>query len=602
MAISEYASNGHFNSQGGNFILGATVPKPEEDRYREIVMKTILELTTLATTRTWLNLLCEEVAARIAPAWCGHFVFGGDPIPYQKHTELQVDATGMMALSRFMAICDSLLTPKNQTWHQIGAMDANLEKDRATREWFYLTNKKLFQYRYMPQAMFSANNQGVYHSLGAFGTGIMFIDHFYDVERRVKALRYKNIPFGEAYLKQDHQGRYCGFIRRIRYTAAEAWTAFDDCRDRLPPMILTALEQKSQRKFMFLHHVCAKDQYEPGIPGYRGMPYASYYICQDSQTFLREGGYHCLPFAGTRYYQGPNEQDGRGVAMDVLPALKTLDSEKRTFLKAGHRAADPILLMMDDGLMNMNLKPGSQNRGGWSPEGKPLVGTLPVGEIQVTEQMMAEERNLINDAFLVALFQIMTEKNGMTATEVIERINEKGILIAPTLGRQEEYLSTVIDRELTCLADMGVLDPLPPALIEAGGQYAVTYKSPLARAARAQEAAGFMRTIETVKELVNVTQDQSLLFPFAFDRAIPAIAEIQGVPEPWMATQEEVLQKKQAAAQQQQKDDQIKAAPAAAAMMKAQAAVQKAGGAGPAPAGSIPTGQAPGAPVAPVGA
>jgi hypothetical protein len=30
-----------------------------------------------------------------------------------------VDATGMMALSRFAAICDSLLTPRNMIWHQL---------------------------------------------------------------------------------------------------------------------------------------------------------------------------------------------------------------------------------------------------------------------------------------------------------------------------------------------------------------------------------------------------------------------------------------------------------------------------------------------------
>ena len=576
-------------------------PTPDEDRYNLIVDKTILEMTTLATARSFLNILCEEVAARVAPAWSGHFVFGGDPIPYQKHTELQADSTGMMALSRFMAICDSLLTPKNQMWHTLGPEDDNLLKDPAVRLWFYNTTRKLFKYRYAPVANFSAQNQAVFHSLGAFGTGINMIDQFYDMTGHKKALRYKNVPFGEIYLKQDHQGRYNGFIRRLRYTAAEAYTAFADVADRLPQMIKDAADKKSQRKFIFLHHVCANDQYNPGMLDYNGMPYASWYICMDTRTFLREGGYFTLPIAASRYYQGPNEQDGRGVAMDVLPSLKTLDAEKRMFLTQGHRAGAPVLLLQDDGLMNMNLKPGAQNRGGWSADGKPLVGVLPSGEIQVTETMMAEEKNLVNDAFLVALFQIMTEKNGMTATEVIERVNEKGILIAPTLSRQEgEYLGSLIDRELVCLADMGVLDPMPPALVEAGGHYAVTYTSPLAKAMRAQEASGFFRTLEGVKELVAITQDQSLLHPFAFKRAIPAIAEIQGVPEPWMATAEEIKEKEQIAAQAAKQQQQIQAAPAAAAMMKAQAAQQKAGG--PAPPPPSPTAVPPPPLTAPTGA
>jgi hypothetical protein len=82
-------------------------------------------------------------------------------------------------------------------------------------------------------------------------------------------------------------------------------------------------------------------------------------------------------------------------------------------------------------------------------DGKPLVNTLPTGELQITKEMMDEEAPLINDAFLVSLFQILTETPQMTATEVIERTNEKGILIAPSMGRQgSEYLGVMIPREL----------------------------------------------------------------------------------------------------------------------------------------------------------
>src|SRR4029077_1707786 len=105
--------------------------------------------------------------------------------------------------------------------------------------------------------------------------------------------------------------------------------------------------------------------------------------------------------------------------------------------------------------------------------------------------MMAEERTLIGDAFLVTLFQILTETPQMTATEVIERTNEKGILLAPTVGRQQsEYLGPMIERELDVLGAQGLLPPMPPRLKEAKGEYQVVYTSPFSRAMRAQEAAG----------------------------------------------------------------------------------------------------------------
>ena len=261
--------------------------------------------------------------------------------------------------------------------------------------------------------------------------------------------------------------------------------------------------------------------------------------------------------------------------MMVLPALKTLNAQKATFLKQGHRAADPVLLTADDGIIDMSLRPGALNKGGVTADGKPLVHVLPTGNIQTNEKMMDREIALINDGFLVSLFQILLDKGGsMTATEVVERTNEKGILLAPTVGRQQsEYLGPMIDRELALMAQMRLLPPMPPILREAQGDYHVAYTSPLSRAQRAQEVAGYARTIETVLTLVNATQDPSLLDPFDFDTSIPDIAEIQAVPESWMANPDKIAAKRQARAQQQERQAQIQEAPAKAAMMKAQAAV-----------------------------
>lgn len=582
---------------GTNFI--GYGPTTQTDREMAIVEGCIKLLGELATVRANLNQQMEEVAALIMPSHRGTFIFGSEPVPYDKKTDQQVDATGMLALSRFMAICDSLLTPRSMFWHGLSADDDYVMKDRATRLWFYNTARKLFKFRYSSVSNFTAQNQAVFQSLGAFGTGVMFIDHFYDLLGRRLALRYKALAIGQIYMTTNHQGLYDGFIRIIRMTAQQAMKV-PGWKEKLGEidMFKNALEAKSQRKFVFLHYVCPRDDYNPYRIG--SFAFSSYYMCQDSKTLLSEGGYNSLPIAASRYQQAPEEQDGRSPAMDVLPSLKTLNAEKKVFLKQGHRAADPIILLADDGLVNMNMKPGAQNKGGWSAEGKPLAGILPSGDIQISKEMMADEKGLINDAFLVALFQIMTERGGMTATEVIERINEKGILIAPTLGRQEgEYLGPMIDRELVLMSDMGVLDPMPPRLREAQGEYKVVYTSPLSRAMRAQEAAGFMRTIEGVKELVNITGDQGLLDPFNFDVAIPQIAEIQNVPEPWMASPDEIKAKKQARAKVQQMQQQIQAAPAAAAMLKAQAAAAKAGTAAPAPVAPasrslVSTGEGPG--------
>jgi hypothetical protein len=183
------------------------------------------------------------------------------------------------------------------------------------------------------------------------------------------------------------------------------------------------------------------------------------------------------------------------------------------------------------------------NKGGVNSDGKKLVDTLPVGELQISKEMMDEERQLINDAFLVSLFQILTETPQMTATEVIERTNEKGILIAPSMGRQgSEYLGTMIPRELDLMQQMGMLEPMPPklegSLQRRPGQFA--YPLHLAAVSRDGSAGGrrLHSRVETTKEIVAITQDQSLLDVYELDIARPAMARIQGTPEPWLASPE----------------------------------------------------------------
>jgi hypothetical protein len=228
--------------------------------------------------------------------------------------------------------------------------------------------------------------------------------------------------------------------------------------------------------------------------------------------------------------------------------------------------------MADDGLMGMDLRPGAQNKGGVNSDGRPLVHTLPTGDIQISKEMMGEERSIIDDVFLVSLFKVLSENPHLPATQVIELVNEKGMLVAPTLGRQHtEYVGGLVERELDLAVQMRILAPMPPRLQEAMGQYEVTDTSPLARAAKAGEAAGFMRSVETTRELVNVTQDLSLLDPYDFDTATRDIADINSVPERWMASDDVIKGKRQARAKQQQDQQAIAAGPAAAAMIKARA-------------------------------
>lgn len=558
-------------------------------REQDCVKRIMQEFTEFTIWRNVFAGQWEETAQLIWPEQRNTFFYGSWNWPGAKKTWQQVDATGMLALHRFAAICDSLLTPANSKWHALEANDEYVMKDRATRLYFDTVTRLLFKYRRNPLANFRSQNAANFQSLGAFGNASMFIDAFDGRNYHgYKGVRYKAVPLGETFFGENHQGIVDRVIRWFKLTACQAAQKWGE--ERLPVQLKKAYETNSQFPYNFLHCVKPREDYDRDRLDVRGLPFSSHYVSIEGQCLMQEeGGFRHFPYAVSRYAQAPREVYARGPAQMVLPALKTLNAEKTVFLKQGHRAADPILLGADDGLTNMNMMPGAYNAGGVNADGKPLVHVLPSGNIQIAKEMMDEERGLIDDMFLVTLYKVLSEHPNMTATQVIELVNEKGILVAPTLSRQEEYLGQTIEREIDIHSSLGHLPPMPPRLREAKGEYEIVYTSPLALSQRAQEAAGFIRTVETAKEIANITQDASYLDPFDFDVAIPEIAHIQSVPERWMADAGKMAARRKARAQAQQQQAQIQALPALAAMKKADAAAAKAG-VGVQPAGMPPQG------------
>lgn len=521
----------------------------------------------------------EEAAALVWPEYRNSFTFGHLRPPGVKYTQFQVDSTATMAAWRFMNICDALLTPAHMQWSIVRADDASLMRDPSVRKYFAETTECLWSHRYRPEANFIAQQQQNYLALGVFGNQAMMVEE-YDAAPgpRRPGLRYIGLPPGEVYVLCNHQGRVDAFIRHFRWSARRAATRWGF--DNLAPALKAAAEVNSATLFDFLQFVLPRTDYMPEeLLTPRGKPWSSCIVSVVGYKILEESGYRRFPLHHGRYTQAPEESYGRGPAQQVLPEIKTLNAEKSDFLTQGKMAGAPVWLLADD-LIDFKAHPNSFNWGGMTPDGKPLVSRLEPGNINVTKDMMDASANIINSAFLVDLFPLLfDEKKGgqKSAREVIEMANDRGIFLAPTLGRQYgEYLGTMIDRELDLLSYQGLLPEMPPALKEAKGEYKTVYASPLARALRGQPIAGFMRTVQFAQEVANITGDPSVLDVFDFETAQREIADDQFVPPRWMATDKQVARKQQARAKQQEREFDAKTMAGRAALAKAQAIMAKA--------------------------
>jgi len=538
----------------------------EQDSRAEDIIK---RQERLAADRTTLDTHCEEIAERILPRMKGAFTSTSNTsrsMQGEKNTEKMLDSTGAIALERFVAVLDSMLTPQNSKWHRLRSTDPVINRDSEVARWFDAVNDILFRQRYAPEAGFATQNHERYVSLGAFGTGTLFVD-----KREKGGLRYRCYPLSELYMLENHQGIVDTIHRRFRNTARQAVQKFK--KENLPEKILKAAADKPETEFEFIHAVMPREDMEYGRLDHRGMPWASCYVSVEGKKTVEEGGYTSWPYPTGRYVQAPGETYGRSPAMTVLPNIKVLNEQKRTMLKMGHRLVDPILLAHDDGVIDaFSMKPGALNFGGIDSQGRKLVAPLdmPSGQLQNLDKLMDQERAPVNDAFLVTLFQILVESPTMTATEVLERTREKGLLMNPTLARQmSDYLGPLIEREIDVLNRQGLLPPMPALLADAGGEYEIVYESPLARNMRYEEGSGMMRLLEMAGTYANATQDPRPLDWFDFDSAIPSLADILGVPARWIMTPEQVKENRAKRDQQAQMAALSQAAPGAAAVIKA---------------------------------
>ena len=108
----------------------------------------------------------QEVAERVWPAADEFLTSRG--VGEKRSTKIY-DATAAMALEKFAAALESMLTPRAHKWHSLRSTDENLNRDPAVKVWFEEVARIMFQARNSPNAGYYSQMHEGYKSLGAFG-------------------------------------------------------------------------------------------------------------------------------------------------------------------------------------------------------------------------------------------------------------------------------------------------------------------------------------------------------------------------------------------------------------------------------------------------
>jgi len=507
---------------------------------------------------------------------------------------LAYDNTGALALPKYQALLQRLITPDGQRWQRLRASNRYLMKIYSVRQYFDEMTDYLFNRRYIPYAAFNQCMGETYQALGVYGNGPMRVKWRPARAGIPAGFAYRALPMRDFFVLLDEDGMMWKTFLRIWLTAPQFKRKFKS--GPVPQAIEQELKKgdaaSNTKYFEFAHVVCPRDDYDRYDIGQRRFSHVSYYLSMEDKIYVgEEGGYAGNPYLMPRVATAAGNPYGFSPAMQAHTAMATASATKKTLLKQGQKAIDPSVLASDDGALSgrVDLRPGRVTYGAVNAQGNPLVrpfetsgnGWVPA------ENILSDERSDVREAFLVTLFQILVDNKEMTAAEVYERIAEKAALLAPTMGRaQVDLLGPLIDREIA----MGVeyephkLPEMPPELIEAKGEYEVVYTSPLAKSLHTEEDAGFVRLFDMAAQSAGVTGDPSVMDHFETDTAIPEMAEHQNVPTRWIASPDQLKAKRDARAKAQEQEQLVKAGPALASVANA---AMKQGGGSPAVKGAM---------------
>jgi len=439
------------------------------------------------------------------------------------------DTTARMANQRMASGFQGNLTNPATRWFRLRLQNQRLNEPREVKVWLAETENIMFD-------VFSSSNfdeqiHECYIDLGSFGTSVLF-----ETEDEKDIIRFRCMPVSEVAIGEDSKERIIEVFRQYSLTAIQAWLKWGDSAGEV---VLNKIKNKQwDQNVQFIHAVFPRFIREVASLTRNNLPWASVQMELSKQEIVDEGGFHENPFMVTRFMKVSGDPYGYSPGIVMLPDIKMLQSVTQTIIRSAQKIVDPPLILPHDGfLLPLKTMPAGINfklSGSAADRIEPLEtkGNIPVGR-----DIQNDIRAAINNAYFVDLFRALADRRNMTATEVVERVQENALQLGPVLGRlQSEMLDPIIERTFNILLRKEILPP-PPSILE-GQEITVEYISQLANAQRISK-------VSSVTNLLTITNGIAQVVPEVIDKidtdkVIDNAAEVFGVSPDLIRNAEQV--------------------------------------------------------------
>lgn len=436
------------------------------------------------------------------------------------------------------------LTSPSRQWFKLSVHDVELTRNHNVQMWCDEVQRRMMVV--MAGSSFYHALHSLYDEIAVFGTGALIIMPDYN-----EFIKCRTMTAGTYYLGKAQSDRVDSFYRDMQLTAGAIVSEFGE--ENCSVSVQRAARDNPDTLFEVRHAI------EPDPDPSARFPWRSVYWEPTAPTdkILRIGGYRSFPVQTPRWHVLDADVYGYGPGSEVLPDVKALQVMERDRLEGVRKQVAPPVVA-DVSLKGRGVKTSPNGityvqTGAVGPMIAPLYSVpLNLAGLQLSIQDVV--RN-INSTLYVDLFLMLQQQDGpqMTAREIIERHEEKMLVLGPVLERFEwELLTPAIERIYTIMEESGKI-PEPPEEIQ-GQELKIEYVSILAQAQK-------MMGLKSVEQLVSFAGSLAAVSPevmdvIDMDAAVREYGDMVGSPQKILRGEKDVqalrAQRAQRAMQMQQ--------------------------------------------------
>lgn len=493
----------------------------------------------------------------------GRFLVDEKSRGQKKHNNI-VDSTGTRALRVLGAGLMSGMTSPARPWFRLDPPDPAMRQIEEVREWLDETARVMR--RVFNLSNFYRTLHATYEELALYGTAAFVITPDYD-----DVIRCYPMTAGEYAVGVNDRNVVDSLYREYAMTVGQLVQMFG--LDAVTESTRRAYKNGNLDNTVVVLHVIEPRMESRYTPFAYDMPFASIHMEMSAQTgeYLRVSGYERFPALVPRWSVTPGDVYGNSPGMEGLGDVKQLQHQQmRKGTAIDYQVNPPLQAPAGMKLHDLDTLPGGLSFVPIAGQGQGLKSAFEVG-LDLNHLLMdiQDVRQRVNATFYADLFLLLSQddRSGTTAREVIERHEEKLLMLGPVLERlHDELLRPCVDITFDAMMRAQIVPPPPQAL--QGRPLSVEFVSVLAQAQRAVGVQSIDRLVSTVAQISAAKQDMAIWDTLDTDRIIGDYSDMLGVDPHLVRAGDELAEVRQVRQQQEQAQMAMQNMPAAASAVK----------------------------------